>query len=101
MRLRSLNDSHSFAAKALTIPRRSRSWISRSSSSGLSSLCTPESLAAARPPLRSRSRLGAAPVLATVPPCDDEAEEDVEPAEPERHQCIAPLRRAEEGDRAG
>src|SRR2546422_5418780 len=42
------------------------------------------------------SALRATPDLATIPPRDDPAEHDVQPAEPGRHQPVAPRRRSEE-----
>src|SRR2546426_12471928 len=92
--LSSLKLSAAFTASALTMPRRTRSWIRRSSS-------------AARRPAGSALRLCsgvsallATPDLATIPPRDDPAEHDVQPAEPGRHQPVAPRRGAEQrGDR--
>src|SRR5947209_634867 len=85
----SLKVNASFTASALTMPRRTRSWISRSSS-------------AAR---RARSPRGGgatasgfrtAPDLATVPPCDDPAEHDVQAAEAGRQAPVSPGRRSEQ-----
>src|SRR5438034_4585522 len=93
--LSSLKLSAAFTASALTMPRRARSWIRRSSS-------------AARSPAGSALRLcsgvsalRATPDLATIPPRDDPAEHDVQPAEPGRHQPVAPRRGAEQRGRAG
>src|SRR5437016_1830394 len=82
----------SFTASALTMPRRTRSWISRSSP-------------AVRTPAAERSRATscsaasvflAAPCLATVPPGNDRAEHDVQSAEPCGHQPVPPRRRSEQ-----
>src|SRR2546422_8636441 len=47
------------------------------------------------------SALRATPDLATIPPRDDPAEHNVQPAEPGRHQPVAPRRGAEQRGRAG
>src|SRR5213083_1738617 len=91
----SLKLSASFTASALTMPRRTRSWIRRSSSAArrpARSLLTPCS---------SVSVFLATPCLATVPPRDDAAEDDVQAAEHGPHQAVAPRRRAEQRGRAG
>src|SRR2546423_1738079 len=94
--LSSLKLKLSLTASALTMPRRTRSWIRRSSS-------------AVRRPARERSRASsrpaasvfrAAPGLATVPPSNDRAEHDVQPAEPRRHQPVAPGGRPDQRDGA-
>src|SRR5437879_2385644 len=90
----SLNVSASFTASALTMPRRTRSWIRRSSS-------------AARAPERSLraacatvSTLRAAPGLATVPARDDAAHHDGQPAEPRRQDPVAQRTWADQCDGA-
>src|SRR5690554_3030351 len=79
------------------MPSRIRSWIRRSSSSGLCS-------ASRLPPVVATgcgvSRRGAAPCLATVPPCDDESEDDVETAEATGEDHVGPGGWGEESDRA-
>src|SRR3989442_995085 len=76
------------------MPRRTRSWISRSSS-------------AARTPIRSRrgacstaSVFLIAPDLATVPPRNEGAEGDVEPTESRRQEPVPPGGRAQQRRRA-
>src|SRR3989449_6641007 len=64
-----LNDS--LTASALTMPRRTRSWISRSSSAARE---PPRSLLS---PCSTASVFRAAPCLATVPPSNGHAEPDV------------------------
>src|SRR5437588_8680740 len=94
--LSSLKLRLSFTASALTMPRRTRSWISRSSSA----VRTP---APERCRATSRSAASvflAAPGLATVPPSNDRAEHEVQPAEPGRHQPVPPDRRSQQRDGA-
>src|SRR5256886_14162332 len=91
--LSSLKLKLSLTASALTMPRRTRSWISRSSS-------PVRGLAPGRAPATSRSAASAflaVPCLATVPPSNDRAEHDVQRAEPRRHQPVSPRRRSEQG----
>src|SRR2546421_1618710 len=82
----SLKVNASFTASALTMPSRTRSWISRSSSAARS----------ARSPRgggdATASVFRAAPDLATVPPCDDSAEHDVQAAESGRQEPVSPAR---------
>src|SRR6266702_1745162 len=80
-----LNDS--LTASALTMPRRTRSWINRSSSAARE---PPRSLLS---PCSTASVFRAAPCLATVPPGNDHAERDVQAAEPRGHEQVAPHRR--------
>src|SRR5947208_5412220 len=99
-RLRSLNDSHSLAARALTIPRRRRSWISRSRSRGVRrSRCSRESVVVSREltPLRSTlacrlstldSRLSTR--LATVLPRNHQSDADMQAAETGGHEAVSP-----------
>src|SRR5215212_5546179 len=68
MAFSSLKVSVGLTASALTMPRRVRSWISRSKS-GTCGVST----------TASRSFLAVA--LATVPPCNDESEDQMQPAE--------------------
>src|SRR5438128_2432163 len=85
----SLKVNASFTASALTMPRRTRSWISRSSSAARS----------ARSPRgggATASGFRTAPDLATVPPCDDPAEHDVQAAEAGRQAPVSPGRRSEQ-----
>src|SRR5437763_718268 len=90
--LSSLKLKLSLTASALTMPRRTRSWISRSSSPVRGA--TP---ARARATSRSAaSAFLAALCLATVPPGNDSAEHDVQGAEPRRHQPVSPRRRSEQ-----
>src|SRR5881397_3869217 len=83
-----LNDS--LTASALTMPRRTRSWISLSSSAARE---PPRSLLS---PCSTASVFRAAPCLATVPPSNDHAEPDVQAAEPRGHEPVAPRRRPEQ-----
>src|SRR5205807_1254136 len=83
-----LNDS--LTASALTMPRRTRSWISRSSSAARE---PPRSLLR---PCSTASVFRAAPCLATVPPSNDHTEPDVQAAEPRGHEPVAPRRRPEQ-----
>src|SRR5438132_6944875 len=83
-----LNDS--LPASALTMPRRTRSWISRSSSAARE---PPRSLLR---PCSTASVFRAAPCLATVPPSNDHTERDVQAAEPRGHEPVAPRRRPEQ-----
>src|SRR5882672_1190362 len=79
--------NESFTASALTMPRRTRSWISRSSSAARPPPPTPRS------PLRPSSTASvflAAPCLATVTPSNDHAERDVQAAEPRSHHPVSP-----------
>src|SRR5438876_824328 len=74
----SLKVNASFTASALTMPRRTRSWISRSSSAARS----------ARSPRgggATASGFRTAPDLATVPPCADPAEHHRPTPDGERH----------------
>src|SRR5207247_775818 len=82
--------SASFTASALTMPRRTRSWISRSSSAARD---PPRSLFR---PCSTASVFLAAPCLATVPPSNDHPEHDVETAEPRGHEPVRPRRRPEQ-----
>src|SRR5213593_1582413 len=83
-----LNDS--LTASALTMPRRTRSWISRSSSAARE---PPRSLLS---PCSTASVFLAVPCLATVPPSNDHAEPDVQAAEPRGHEPVPPRRRPEQ-----
>src|SRR5713226_10326768 len=76
----------SFTASALTMPRRTRSWISRSSSAARE---PPRSLLS---PCSTGSVFRAVPCLATVPPSNDHAERDVQAAEPRGHEPVPPRR---------
>src|SRR5438067_739184 len=90
--LSSLKLKLSLTASALTMPRRTRSWISRSSS-------PVRGATAARARATSRSAASAflaALCLATVPPGNESAEHDVQRAEPRRHQPVSPRRRSEQ-----
>src|SRR6185312_9961910 len=90
--------NESFTASALTMPRRTRSWISRSSSAARSPPPPPpRSLLS---PCSTASVFLAAPCLATVPPSNDHAEPDMQTAEPRRHDPVAPRRRPEQRHRA-
>src|SRR5205823_2506966 len=82
--------SESFTASALTMPRRTRAWTSRSSSAARN---PPRSLLS---PCSTASVCLAAPCLATVPPSNDHAEHDVQAAEPRGHEPASPRRRAEQ-----
>src|SRR2546430_895490 len=90
--LSSLKLKLSLTASALTMPRRPRSWISRSSSPVRGATAT-------RPRATSRSAASAflaALCLATVPPGNECAEHDVQRAEPRRHQPVSPRRGSEQ-----
>src|SRR5260370_34697478 len=84
----------SLTARALTMPKRTRSWISRSSWAACAARaarrCAP--LGVAAPGSEFRTTL----VLATVPPGDDAAEDDAEPAASGGHPPVAPGRRREQ-----
>src|SRR5256886_9124856 len=86
----SLKVNASFTASALTMPSRTRSWISRSSSAARS----------ARSPRgdgdATASVFRTAPDLATVPLCDDSAEHDVQAAESGRQAPVSPGRGPEQ-----
>src|SRR5688572_15434520 len=69
---------------------RMRSWISRSSSSAAPPPTTPRT--ARSPGGPGRAALGSA----TIPPGDHDTEREVQPAEPHRHQRVAPTRRREQ-----
>src|SRR5262245_37571092 len=96
----SLNVSDSFAARALTIPSRIRSWIRRSSAPGVASVAFPRtprngSFSSSRfraPPRGS----GAAACLATVPPRDLDPEHDVNHPKPGYHQPLSGSRGREQ-----
>src|SRR5512142_3413066 len=94
--LSSLKLRLSFTARALTIPRRIRSWISRSRSAAP----TFGSTGASADGSASRVRSRAAVALATVAPRDDDAEDDVEPSEARAEQGVPPRGGSEEGQRA-
>src|SRR6266850_4272378 len=87
--------NESFTASALTMPRRTRSWINRSSSAARNPPPPPlpRSLLS---PCSTASVFLAAPCLATVPPSNDDAEPDVQAAEPRGHEPVAPRRRPEQ-----
>src|SRR5947208_3230104 len=101
-RLSSLNVNESFTARALRIPRRSRSWMSRLSSGGPTEGARWRGTrAAGRLSAARRTRLrGVRSSSATVPPRDRDAEGDVEAAESGRHERVAPGRGAVERTRA-
>src|SRR3977135_2718336 len=85
--------NESFTASALTMPRRTRSWISRSSSAARRPPPPPRSLLS---PRSTASGFLAAPCLATVPPSNDHAEPDVQAAEPRGHDPVPPRHRSEQ-----
>src|SRR5947208_11844855 len=85
--------NESFTASALTMPRRTRSWISRSSSAARDPPPPPRSLLS---PCSTASVLLAALCLATVPPGNDHAEPDVQAAGPRCHDPVSPRRRPEQ-----
>src|SRR5262245_9055192 len=95
--LSSLNVSDSFTASALAMPRRTRSWMTRSSE-GVPSTGSMTRISRPPPP----SRLRAAPsgrgavFLATVTPRDQGAKDDVQGAEADRQVAVAPADRAEQ-----
>src|ERR1051325_9681307 len=107
--LSSLKVMDSLTAKALKIPRRRRSCIKRSRCGSRSSVVfAPRTPLKRAPPVcsdssarlfRPRSFKSALP-LATVPPCDDDAENYVQQAEASEHVYVAPRRRAKERERA-
>src|SRR2546428_5304167 len=82
--------NESFTASALTMPRRTRSWISRSSSAARDPPPPPRSLLSS---CSTASVFLAAPCLATVPPSNDHAEPDVQAAEPRGQEPVSPPRR--------
>src|SRR2546425_6653175 len=81
--------NESFTASALTMPRRTRSWISRSSSAARDPPPPPRSLLSS---CSTASVFLAAPCLATVPPSNDHAEPDVQAAEPRGQEPVSPRR---------
>src|SRR5687768_16072495 len=103
--LSSLKVSDSLTASALTIPRRMRSWIRRSSDVGAAASASPftgASLggepaggAAPRRPAPAAPRAGRP--LATVAPRDEEAEGHVRAPEAEPHDPVAPSRGRDQG----
>src|SRR5918912_4239216 len=98
--LRSLKLSDSLTASALTMPSRMRSWIRRSMSGAVLPVArsaSPRTTCVCARGVRSRS-CGAACPLATIPPGDDDAERNVQAAEPGRQAPGAPRRRAEQRD---
>src|SRR5687767_833965 len=97
-RCRSLNASESFAARALTIPSRIRSWIRRSRRSAGAARSTADRPVPA-PDRRAGVRL-AARGSATVPPRDRDAEHREQPAESRSQERVAPCRRGGERDQA-
>src|SRR5581483_4130855 len=94
-RLRSVNDSRSLAASALTMPRRSRSWMTRSRSSAVR-FCTRSA-----PVFRLSSfdsRLSTANFLLTaIAPRNHVSEPEMKRAESGGHESVAPLDRRDEG----
>src|SRR5262249_14632673 len=94
----SLTESDWLAASALTILRRTRSWMRRWISEAGSA--PPRTACSSR---RGRgARLGLslrASALATVPPRDDPAEDEMEAAEAKGEQRVAPDRRRKERER--
>src|SRR5262245_61936422 len=99
--LSSLNVSDSFTARALAMPRRTRSWITRSSegvpSTGyVTRISRPPPLTRLRPAPSGRDAV----FLATVAPRDQGAEDDVQGAESDRQVAVAPPGRAEQRGRA-
>src|SRR6267378_1991596 len=93
----SRNERESLTARALRMPRRRRSWMSRSTSSG----ATPRARGSAggRRLARRTFPRGTRPGSATIAPRDRDSEGDVEAAEARGHDGITPRRRAME--RAG
>src|SRR4029077_14154327 len=85
--------NESFTASALTMPRRTRSWISRSNSAARPPPPPPRSLLS---PGSTASVFLAAPCLANVPPSNDHAEHDVQAAEPRGHDPVSPGGRSEQ-----
>src|SRR5262245_49251685 len=96
-RLRSLKVSDSLTASALTIPSRSRSCTSRSSSSGDSFLGGATAPSDFRL-LPSDFKLLCLCALATVAPRDDEAEDDVQTAEAGSHEPMSVRGGDDEGE---
>src|SRR5438132_1187500 len=86
----SLKVNASFTASALTMPSRTRSWIRRSSSAARKAR-SPRGGAATASGFRT------APDLATVPPCDNPAEHDVQAAESARQAPGSPRREPQLG----
>src|SRR5215212_3537024 len=84
MAFSSLKVSVGLTASALTMASRVRSWISRSKSGTCGGSTT-----------ASRSFLAVA--LATVPPCNDESEEQMQPAEAGAEERVADGERQEAG----
>src|SRR5258706_9101727 len=87
MRLRSLKLRLAFVARALTMPRRMRSWIRRSSSGSAGAGAGMRSRAggAARVGLRR-----CASALATVPPGDEKSKDDVQATESRGQEIVGP-----------
>src|ERR1041385_480141 len=72
---------------------RTRSWMTRSSASG--AVASP-STALRVGPVSGRTARACALRLATVPPCDDGPEDDLQSAEPDRQEEVPRDRRREE-----
>src|SRR5450432_1574875 len=77
-------------ARALRMPRRKRSWMSRSSLGAVAF--------SARTRLASPLSFRTAPDLATEPPCDHYAEHDLQDAESRGQEPVAPLRGGQYGN---
>src|SRR5258705_9985641 len=98
-RLSSLKVSVALTASALTIPSRMRSWMMRSSRAVAWAL-SPATLSSVREAPR-RPAPATAPALATVPPRDQCAEDDVEQPEAGSHREGEPAGGQEQRQAAG
>src|ERR1700676_1034348 len=102
MRFRSLKLRLALVARALTMPRRMRSWIRRSSSgssragAGMCSRAGSRAGDAVRAGLRR-----CASALATMPPGDEESKDDVQAAEAGGEKIVCPGGGREGGEGAG
>src|SRR5258708_3047900 len=91
----SLNVMLGVTASALTMASRVFSWMTRSRSTA--DFWVDATAGARRSP---GGVLFTAPVLATVPPCDNESEHDVQPAEANAEECIGDGKRRRDGSHA-
>src|SRR3954447_12459107 len=94
-RFRSANVSASFTASELMIASRSRSWMSRSRSGTRSRLAGISCGSCCLSGFRKAELF-----LATVPPCDDRAEHQVNASETRSQQEVSPIHWSEDGQRA-
>src|SRR5277367_1472275 len=95
-RLRSLKLRESLVARALTIPRRMRSWMRRSSSGSSGARACSRIFGRSWGAGFAGLRDGRG--LATVAPRDEKSEEDVEASETGGQECVSPGDGSEDGE---